>query len=337
MDVDSSVSGDAPTELGLDLDAIPNQTTDAKVDDMFSSLFPEAAAEAPDQTEEVTDESLQESEDTQEQLPSDDDSNIETPTEEEVPEEAAQEELSVELSNVDYDEAKNFKFPVKDSKTGEVNYLTIDQINSEVNRARGKDSALNEVETAKEELATKTDELKEFEARVQNSQAISAGNQQLAAYDNALEQVQAAIKEAVKEEDGNKVSLLNQRRLELENGRTGVEHQIQQGQSELAAKAAERMSEFGFGDLNTDKQRQAAFKDYAVGNIPRGLLSVVNTNPELLAMVEKARLYDKAQTSKTSAKLVGTKKTLKGGSAKAAPKAAQKKSSLQSKIDDMFT
>ena len=60
----------------------------------------------------------------------------------------------------------------------------------------------------------------------------------------------------------------------------------------------------------------------------------MNENAELLVVLEKARLYDKAKSTVPKAKLQGTK-SLKGGAAKPAPKSV-KKDKLGSKIDNMF-
>ena len=111
---------------------------------------------------------------------------------------------------------------------------------------------------------------------------------------------------------------------------------VAQARDQAAAAAAQELSSYGLGDLASDPQRVEAFQEYAMANIPQSVINVVNTNAALLAMVEKARLYDKAHAEKPKAKLKGSSKTLKGTAAKPAPKAV-KQDRVQSVIDSMFS
>ena len=326
-----------PSSLDLGENNLVPNLPDSKVDEMFASLAVEAEVPTPDPTTEVKDDLIEESEENELTDSDDETPLIETSDDEVTTAEADQDTPdSTELSIVEYDEAKNFKFPIKNSDTGEVEYKTIDQINAEVNKSRKQDAAHNEVETANQEIEQKRESLREYENRVQATQANAAGMQQLAKYDNAMNQVQEAISAAAADGNGERVALLQVRANELANGRQQVIHNVTHTQQQLSAEAARRMSEFGMGDLNTDKQRQKLFKDYAQETIPAGLMGVVGTSPELMVLLEKARMFDKGQSVAVKGKLKGNKSGIKGGAAKAAPKAAPKKSTLQSKLDNMF-
>lgn len=332
---DNSVQSSTPTEVGPDFDAIaPISNPDPKVDAMFAELFPEESAaveEAPDEAPEEVNEVDEVSEDNQELIPSDDDSNIEAEEQgEEVEEATAQADLPI----VDYDEAKNFEFKLRINGKEEV--VSIDQIASEMSRARKQSDTLNEVENANAELKAHQEAIAKQEdaLRAMNSNIEMAST--MGQYDNAINHLNKLMSEAKNNND----YLTAERQLrQVQQQRDEVVRHFNQAEAERAAYAAERLSDFGFGDINTDTQRREAFTNYAKENVPAGLISVVRTNPELMMFVEKARLYDKQATSTKKAvesgKLKGSKKTVRGGAVKS-PKAKPKVSTLQSKIDSMF-
>ena len=104
------------------------------------------------------------------------------------------------------------------------------------------------------------------------------------------------------------------------------------------AQAAQALDKFGFGAINTDMQRQEAFIEYGKKNIPANLIPLIDISPEMLAIVEKARLYEKSNSTSNKGKLKTTKKTLKAGVAKDKPKKtkSQVESAVDSVIDDFY-
>ena len=100
------------------------------------------------------------------------------------------------------------------------------------------------------------------------------------------------------------------------------------------AQAAQALDKFGFGAINTDTQRQEAFIEYGKKNVPANLLPFVDVSPEMLVLVEKARLYDKSNSTSNKGKLKTTKKTSKPGVSKDKPK--KTKSQVQSVVDSVI-
>ena len=299
--------GDDSTIPSLDegniLEANPSASFDEAFDNAFDGILDDVEAEVPSVVEEETEEP--EVSEGDEQEPSDDDSNVDTEADED-----EAEEVGEERAVVDFDEMKNFEFEI-----GGKHYSAND-LKSALGQLSKQNEAQNEVEAARKQLE---DERSEFEAQkvnVQTQHTAAAGAQQLAQISNAFNDLNNQRQKAMDAGDGNKVSLISAQMDNLKSQYAQVQQGVEEAQSKQAVEAAQRLDSLGFGALNTDTQRQAAFVDYAKSNIPAGLIDVVNTNAELLALVEKARLYDKANSEVPKAKLKGAKKTLKGGAAK---------------------
>lgn len=276
----------------------------------------EEAKELENPGDEVTEEVAKEQE-----TPGDD-SDIK----DEAPEEAA--EVGEEDSIVDFTEMQQHKFEI-----GGKHYSAND-LKAALGQISKQKDALNEVETSRKELEKEKAELKASQEQLQHQQLATAGNQQLAQIRNAYDNFVKQKDQALKENDTNKIVLLNEKINKLVGKYEEVNHKMNESLAKQAQAAAQSLDKYGFGALNTDKQRQEAFKDYAMDNIPKGLISVVNTNPELLALVEKARLYDKNNSAVSKGKLKGTKKTLPGGATKTKKKVVSK---IDTAIDNVLT
>ena len=349
-----SIQDSTAESTSPDLDAIQS-IPDTKIDEMFADLYPdEAASIEPDQAEVDTQTEVEEThEEAADEAPAvDDNSDIESAEADEVEETTAQDDSSKEYTLVDYDEAKDFKFPIK-NKSGEIEYITIDQINSEINRGRGQQEALKDVEATKEKLAQRAEELDQSAFSQQQRAIVNAGQQHLNKISKDYNELQQAINQAVQEANhpgtgqARKDSLVTQINLwnatlgQMSNAYRDTEGKMSQQVSELndardkaASSAITNMQSFGIEDFSTDSQRVQAFQEYADGVLPNHLRDVVNTNGALLALLEKARLYDKANSSKP--KLKGNGKSFRGSAAKPAAK-SKPKNSMQSKIDNMFS
>ncbi len=283
----------------------PTGTLDDAFSNAMNGILDDVEVEAPSEVQEETEE-LEVSGESDETSTPDDDSDVKEGDDEEEVKEEGEEEQSL----VDYDEMKNFKFEI-----GGKHYSAND-LKSALGQLNKQEEARNEVETARQELQKKEEDFKTYEHKVQTQQHLSAGTQQKAQLTNMYNDLNAKYSKAIEENNSHDVTMLGAQMKQVQDKYNEVESQVQQYQNEQAANAAKQLDSYGFGALNTDKQRQQAFKEYAFSNIPEGLVGVVNTNPELLAIVEKARLYDKSNSEVTKGKLKGSKKTLKGGAAK---------------------
>ena len=251
----------------------------------------------------------------------------------------------VEYNDVSYEELKenNFRIPIKNSKTGQIEYKTVDQINTEVNRARSQDEARTQVEDAKAELERQRESFNQDQFTFQQQQIASLGAQQMEGLKAQAVELQSVYADLVNAEDASGAMRIQAQLNALGQEAQKIQAQVQEAQGnveraryEAAANAATELSRYGLGDLASDPQRLELFQQYAAENIDQSLHGVIETNAALLAMVEKARLYDKAHSSKPKAKLKGSSKTLKGKASKPAPKAVEK-SQIDSTIDKMFS
>lgn len=352
-----SIQADAASTDGLDLDTIPETASDPKIDSMFEEWLQDESL--PDEVPEQSTDKVEIAE--VEETPADDDSVIETPDEEEVEAETAQDESDTEASEdtgegldfVDYEEAKKFKFPIKNSKTGEVEYRTIDQINAEVNRSRTQQETLKEVDTRQEELDRREASLDQSDFALQQRQAVAQGQEILSRIDSQLEQVDKAAQEAFsvynspqatetqKRKATERLTVLNTQKSKVEGDRRRIERQVEESlqsinvsYGEAAVAALAEMSKYGVEDFSKDSQRKTLFVDYVEANLPASLHTTINSNGALMAMIEKARMYDKTKAT-VKPKLRGNAKSQRGGAIKPAPK-KEPVDKMQSKIDRMF-
>ena len=232
------------------------------------------------------------------------------------------EDTGEEHDVVNYEEMQNYLFEF-DGK----NYSAGD-LKSAIGQLSKQADALNEVEAQREELeAAKA----VFEEARSSHQRVLAGDQRVAQLQNAYAHLQQQQTKALEDGDGNGLSIINTKLQQIEQEYNNVSGQIDQDRRAQAAAAAQALDNFGFGAINTDTQRQKAFQEYGLSNIPQNLLSLVNVSPEMLVIVEKARLYDKSNSTSNKGKLKATKKTLKAGVSKAKPKKA--KSNEEAAID----
>ena len=254
--------------------------------------------------EEKSTEDLEVSGEAEQEAPGDD-SNIETDTDE-----SESEEVEEALPVVDYDEAKQFQFEL-DGKLYSVN-----DFKSWKGQIEKQENARTEVETARQELETQREELAAQRGNLEAAQTVSGGMQQMAQLQNAYNHLNNQRQAAMQKKDGNAVSLIEAQIRDLSTKGQQLQAQVEQAEAQQAQAAADSLDKFGFGSLKTDEQRLKAFQTYAQDNVPPNLIKVVNTNPELLAILEKARLYDKSNGDLPKAKLKGAKVTMKGGAAK---------------------
>ena len=307
---------------------IPNQKPDAQVDKWFESLSPELFAdkESPEQEEPVKDEALEVSEVSEQEPSDDDDSNIETAETEESQEDTAQE---TDLPVVDYDEAKNFVFSISGKE------WTIDQISSALGRQGSQEQARLEIETRTKELDSQAEQLKAQEAAVQQQMDTYRNSRELAEYAVEYDKLTAAKDKFMQEGHRDKAYDVDYHLSKLNEKANAVLKELDAAKQQQASAAVSRLKDLGYGDIATDSQRTKAFVEYAKEQIPTHLVDTVNENAELLVILEKARLYDKAKSTVPQSKLKGATKTLKGGAAKPAAKPV-KKDKISSKIDKMF-
>ena len=336
-----------PSEFdALDFANESQTTGDPKLDDKISKMLEKTLQEEgiplPSDDSAEPESSPEVSEEPDEELtPSDDDSSIEV-AEDEAPEaETAQDD---EYDVFDYEDLKKGRIPIKNSDTGDIEYKTIDQINAEVNRSRKQAEALNEVETRTAELNAREQRFEQDTFTQQQMQAELIGNQQIEAMKRTAAVHQEKINEFLAKGDSHgamieqgKLNQLAQQAREVQANVKEAQANIQQARDKAADDAVTELSKFGLGELATDTQLQEAFKEYAFKHIPESVIGVVNTNSALLAMVEKARRWDKANSERPKPMIkTSGKKTIKGSAAQVSKPKTAPKQGTDAKVDDMF-
>ena len=312
---------------------IVESNLDNKMDEMFNTLMPEAAKATPSE-ENVADQSNDEVSEDAEQETSDDETpdvdNQDETNEDEVEELDAPATLEA-VSLADLKENSQ-GIVVK----GKVRSAT--DIEAAFGRQEKQEQARNEVETEKAQVAEEWAKLEDAKQGLEITKTISTGTKQIAEIDAIGNQLAQMKQKAIADNDSHNVTLINEKLNNLVKSRNELQSNIQKATDQRAVNAAKELSKFGFGELTTDPQRANAFKEYAMKTIPTHLVDVVNTEPSLLAVFEKARLYDKNQSAIPKGKLkVNSNRTLKGGSGNAtAPKKTATVDPIQSKIDNMF-
>lgn len=267
----------------------------------------------------------------EELIPSDDDSNINEDDGEEVEiEEDGDDTVEFEvISSKDFAE-QGFKWDYKGKS------YSANDIDAALGRQSKQEEARKEVETAQAELEAERKAIEAQRAQVELSQSSIAEQQKLAQLQNAYGDLVKQRDEALNNNDSHNLSLINARLQQVQQAYGQVQTEINNNRQQQAAYAASQLAKFGFGDINTDEQRRQSFVDYANSNIPSNLLNVIDTSPELLAIVEKARLFDKGQTSVSKGKLKPTtKRTLKGRAGKS-PVSKKPQSNLDRATDAVF-
>ena len=339
-----ALPGDAPSNPEAGEPIIVESNLESKIDDFFgetpSNDIPEAIPEELDESPEVSEEEEQED-------PSDD----ETPNVEEVEEEGTEEETdqtdesASEWNDVPYDEMKenNFRIPVKDGQTGEISWLNVDQINAEVNKSRRNDEARENWEADKAALEQREAALERDTFAIEQQRIETIGNQYIEGLKTQARDLQSKIDAAANENDSHTVSLLNAQMSKLTSQYNTANAQIEeakqnvaQAKEQAASEAAAKLADYGYGELATDTQRKEKFREYVSAKLPPHLYGVINTSPELLAIVEQSRLYETRTATKPKTKMRGSKKTLSGGAAKSTPKSTPR-DPIQGKIDKMFS
>ena len=302
---------------GEDNSFAPDDSYEDAFNIAMNGIFDDVEAPAPSKVEEKAEELEDSGDETEEQTETpEDDSDIEDKEPDE------DEDTGEELNVVNYEEMQNYLFEL-----GGKNYSAGD-LKSALGQLSKQEEARNEVEAQRTELETAK---AVFEEQRSSHQRVLAGDQRVAQLQNAYANLQQMQSKALEDGNGNELSIINTKLSQLEQEYNNVARQMDQDMSTQAAAAAQALDNFGFGSINTDTQRQEAFIEYGRNNIPQSLISLVNVSPEMLVLVEKARLYDKSNSTSNKGKLKATKKTLKAGVSKAKPKKA--KSNEEAAID----
>lgn len=343
MSTDNSVQTDADS-TGLEFDAvegIPFGNPDEKIDAMFDHLFPEAAAKiAPEEAEETVEDSDNEYDEVSGEIdrdtPDDDTPNVDETDE---ADDVEVEETSTPDEVVSFEEMRNHSFEI-DGKVYSAN-----DIKAAFGRQSKQEQDRNEVEQQRLENEAIRERLDHSEYALQYRQAFEVGEQRKAQVDENLTKLREQLNDAIKNGDDKGVTILNGRITQLNGMKETIDSDLQKfgkqmvdAERNAGAAAVQELHKFGLGELATDVQRQGAFKDYALEKIPHNLMSVVNTSPELLAMVEQSRLWEKAQSGGSKGKLKTSQRSLKGGAAKSVSRKKPVSSDpVQAKIDQMFS
>ena len=214
------------------MNTIPENPSKAAEDALMNFLNPGTPTESADtEVKEVKEDqavSEESSEDTNETT-TDDGAEDETPiVEEDASEEEGEEPSNEDLTEVDYEEAKNFKFPIKIG--GEVTYKSLHEIQNQIAQVESAGKASRE---AKEQLAAAEERVKsldEREAQIDKIDVASSNERELIVLDYQYRALGAQMEQA----DGNTYKNLDQQRQQIANKFYEVQKDVNSAKEEVS-------------------------------------------------------------------------------------------------------
>ena len=236
---------------------------------------------------------------------------------------------------VDYEEIKNFSIPVK--VNGEVVHMSIDQINSEVGRARAGGKEVQEAKLQMEELAKEKAFVAEQKKVIQDSAELAQHKANLAAFGGEIRKIQNAKEEARKDgrtEDWSRLNMQMEPMVAQYNAANAqlkqMSNETLQSNLEIQAKILE---DKGMGTLLSDTQRKEALGAYLDSNYSPSTIHAITHDAELLMLAEKARQLESSKGAAKKAVIKGNgKKTLRSGDSKVQAAKSQKKAAQTRKL-----
>ena len=214
------------------MNTIPENPNKAADDALMNFLNPGTPAKPADtKVKEVKEDQAVSEESSEEELETttDDGAEDETPiVEDDASEEEGEEPSDEDLTEVDYEEAKNFKFPIKIG--GEVTYKSLHEIQNQIAQVESAGKASRE---AKEQLAAAEERVKaldEREAQIDKIDVASSNERELIVLDYQYRALGAQMEQA----DGNTYKKLDQQRQQIANKFYEVQNDVNTSKEEVA-------------------------------------------------------------------------------------------------------
>ena len=318
-----------------DLESSAVETPQMSMDDFAASLlqdtFPDQFAEESQDVEVSAEETEYVDDSTEEETAVEEDSSE---TKEEDMLEAEGEESTGPLTQVDYEEIKNFAIPVKIN--GEIQHLSIDQINSEVNRARSSGKEVEEAKLQKQELDARSATLDEQERLQKENAQLSNQKQQLATLEAHLQTLHVRREEARQKGDQNTWTQIGMQMEPLVAQYQGAQQEIKSSSDKIyqdnIAHQMDVLQKKGYGEVISDKQRLTALTTYLKESYSPSTIEAINQNAELLILAEEARQAKASKGAAKKGKIKGNGKvTMRSGDGKGKQTVTAQKKAAQTR------
>ena len=164
------------------------------------------------------------------------------------------------------------------------------------------------------EMETREAKLQEQENWLQQRSKANKQSDQLVQMQATGRKINAAIKQAREEGDMYELSVQKDKMEQLNNAYRKAQKEVnavsQRQEAEMYQRASKGLKDVGMGYLLEDNKDSQAWTTYASNNLAASEVKAVTLNPQLAAMVEKARKWDIAN-GKQGKKLTSKSPTLK--------------------------
>ena len=164
------------------------------------------------------------------------------------------------------------------------------------------------------EMETREAKLQEQENWLQQRSKATQQSDQLVQMQSEGRKINAAIKQAREEGDMYELSVQKDKMDQLNNAYRKAQKEVnavsQRQEAEMYQRASKGLKDVGMGYLLEDNKDSQAWTTYASNNLAASEVKAVTLNPQLAAMVEKARKWDIAN-GKQGKKLTSKSPTLK--------------------------
>ena len=317
-DSGDSLSSDEGNVNNQDLNSID---LDSSMDAFASYLAQEGHIDEAPVAEEPTEEPEVEEPEVEEELVEDaaDDSDIEADESAEEDGEDPEVNSEAEIDVLSYNDLFDQVGAVEIN--GET--YTPAQLKSILGQDKAAGTKAREAAERLKELETREGKLIEQEEWLQQRTGAKQQSDQLVQLQNHAKQINAEINKAREEGDMYELSVQKDKLEQLSNHYNKIKREVdqvnQKQEAELYLKAEAGLRELGLNYLLEDSPESKAWTDYISKSLTQSEMKAVTLNPQLAAMVEKARKWDIAN-SKQGKKLVSKSTTLKTNGNKSSPK-----------------
>lgn len=307
-----------PSEVALQPDSgfvanhvTPEEGIDSVAADLASELLQDLSDEnrgglntKPQESEESTDE---------EETPVVEGNDDETPdieAEDDVEGDDEPTESTGETWDVDYDDVKDARLPIKIN--GEVKMMDFGEIQNQLARSEAASKKSREANQQLEELDTIRNKLAEEEAAIKRQADAVKMSDEVAVRVNYIRQMEAQLKKAVEDNDSHNATLLRERINAVSAEANQIHQQVIAAEQEVKNKHLATQQKIlvdrGYGDMINDN-----YISYAKEQLSEDGLKAVNDDATLAIILDKARKWDESQSKGQTRKLKKKTKTLNAG------------------------
>ena len=215
---------------------------------------------------------------------------------------------------------------IKMRVNGEERELSINQIAAMVGRAGATSKAQEEVNNHYQEIELMRSELDAKQEWLNNRHHAAENATELSKLSSEIGRYEIGLSRARDAQDGNAIAALKDKLELLQSEHDELSYSTSIANEEAynyqVQQEVAKLNSMGYGEILTNPQHQAAFKNYATSNLTDQAIEQVNMDASLMAIVDKARKYDKARAQNGKVK-TNSKKSLNSGTGKS-PKANNK-------------